>query len=596
MRIRTQFILTMVLFGIVLVAIASSEVVINQRVKSAAEQENLAWSISQKAGELSYLANNYIILPENQKLKEWQTVFASFSADVGSLRVSPGEQQALAKSMQDGAQQLALVFAGASPTPVASPPGAASDPALLRVSWGPVAAQSQALAADASALAQLLDAQGGGLETTSTIIIAVLIGIFFAYFVANFLLTQRRVLHSLAEFQNGAAVVGSGNLNFRVQAGGNDEIGDLSRAFNHMTSSLKEATATRAELEKEISERKRAEQEIIHLASFPRLNPNPIIELDARGVVLYANPAALKVFPDLEGSNAGHPVLRRVRETIAAGETGPLVLDIELDGRWYEQRVAFVESSRTFRIYFRDITARKQAEGALRQRNVELEAANKELEAFSYSVSHDLRAPLRSMEGFSSALLEDYGEKLDAQGKRYLGYVQEASDLMGRLIDDLLKLSRVTRSEMNYEQVNLSELAAGILRECALREPERKTQFDIEPDLIAHGDPSLLKLALGNLLENAWKFSGKIEVTRIEMGVLSQDEKRVFFIRDHGAGFDMTYVDKLFRPFQRLHKPAEFAGTGIGLATVQRIIHRHGGKIWAESRIGEGSTFYFTLE
>jgi PAS domain S-box-containing protein len=243
----------------------------------------------------------------------------------------------------------------------------------------------------------------------------------------------------------------------------------------------------------------------------------------------------------------------------------------------------------------RDITDRKRAEEEIKRTNAELEASNKELEAFAYSVSHDLRAPLRSMEGFSSALMEDYAEKLDEQGKKYLNYVQESSELMGQLIDDLLKLSRVTRADMNYEMVNLSGLGDTIVAELKRSEPNRKVEIKISPNINVFGDRNLLRLALENLLGNAWKFSSKCEVTSIEMGECNYNGKLTYFIRDNGVGFDMTYVDKLFKPFQRLHKASEFAGTGIGLATVQRIIRRHGGEVWAEGKVEEGATFYFTL-
>ncbi|MDZ4230801.1 MAG: ATP-binding protein, partial [Dehalococcoidales bacterium] len=231
----------------------------------------------------------------------------------------------------------------------------------------------------------------------------------------------------------------------------------------------------------------------------------------------------------------------------------------------------------------------------VRKRTAELEASNRELEAFSYSVSHDLRAPLRSMEGFSNALLEDYADKLDDRGRQYLKYVQESSDLMAQLIDDLLKLSRVTRSDMNYERVKLSEMAQKVQAQLEKSEPYREMILNIAPDITAYGDRNLLRLVLENLLGNAWKFSGKVSSPCIEMGTTEQNGKRAYFIRDNGVGFDMEYADKLFKPFQRLHKSTEFAGTGIGLATVQRIINRHGGKVWADSKVGEGTTFYFTL-
>lgn len=249
----------------------------------------------------------------------------------------------------------------------------------------------------------------------------------------------------------------------------------------------------------------------------------------------------------------------------------------------------------SFLSMFSDITERKRAEEELKRANAELVASNRELEAFSYSVSHDLRAPLRRMEGFSNALLEDYAGKLDDQGRQYLRYVQEASDLMARLIDDLLDLSRVTRTDMSYETVDLSELAQGVAAQLQKGEPQRKGTFAITTAITTQGDRNLLRLALENLLGNAWKFTGKAGAARIEVGAGERNGRQVFFVRDNGVGFDMAYADKLFQPFQRLHKSTDFTGSGIGLATVQRIVRRHGGEIWAEARVGEGATFYFTL-
>jgi light-regulated signal transduction histidine kinase (bacteriophytochrome) len=226
----------------------------------------------------------------------------------------------------------------------------------------------------------------------------------------------------------------------------------------------------------------------------------------------------------------------------------------------------------------------------------ELEQANKELEAFSYSVSHDLRAPLRSIDGFSQALLEDYEDKLEAEGKDYLRRVRAASQRMSQLIDDMLNLSRITRAEMRSENVNLSALAEAIAAEIQEAQPERQVEFVIGKDISAQGDPHLLRVVLENLLSNAWRFTSKHPRARIEFGATQQEGKPVYFMRDDGAGFDMAYVDKLFVPFQRLHTETEFPGTGIGMATVQRIIRRHGGSIWAKGEVEKGATFYFTLQ
>jgi PAS domain S-box-containing protein len=229
------------------------------------------------------------------------------------------------------------------------------------------------------------------------------------------------------------------------------------------------------------------------------------------------------------------------------------------------------------------------------QRNNEIEFINNELEAFSYSVSHDLKAPLRSVSGFSSALLEDYSDKLDEQGKQYLQKIQEPSNLMTRLIEDLMTLSQVSARDVNYDKVNLSTLAGEVISELAKTDPDHKVAITVEPEMITYGDRNLLRIVLSNLLGNAWKFSSKAAEPKIEMGVTEQNNKNVYFIRDNGAGFDMNYADKLFKPFQRLHTASDFSGTGIGLSIVQRIVHRHGGRVWAEGKPGEGATFYFTL-
>jgi signal transduction histidine kinase len=225
----------------------------------------------------------------------------------------------------------------------------------------------------------------------------------------------------------------------------------------------------------------------------------------------------------------------------------------------------------------------------------ELDASNKELEAFCYSVSHDLRAPLRSIEGFSKALEDDYTEKLDSQGKDYFKRIRRASRHMGQLINDLLNLSRITRSNLKFETVNLSAMVEKIVTDLRYLHPERKVDVIIPEEVEAEGDESLLLIALDNLLNNAWKFTKNTSHARIEFGVNHHDDKDVYFISDNGAGFEMEYVEKLFAAFQRLHNKNEFDGTGIGLATVQRIIHRHGGRIWAEGEVEHGATFYFRI-
>jgi len=249
-------------------------------------------------------------------------------------------------------------------------------------------------------------------------------------------------------------------------------------------------------------------------------------------------------------------------------------------------------------IAIRDITERKEAElvreeltHSLAMRAADLEVVNRELESFSYSVSHDLRGPLRALDGFSRALLKTADQKLDDTEKEYLQRIRGASQRMGRLIDDLLNLARISRAELDMEPVDLSHLCRLVVAELSDGKPERRVEVDIQPGLRGYGDPQLLAIALQNLIGNAWKFTEKTEGAHIHIG----QENGAFFVRDNGAGFDMAYSSKLFNAFQRLHSQDAFSGTGIGLATVKRIVNRHGGTIWAEASVDRGATFYFTL-
>lgn len=277
---------------------------------------------------------------------------------------------------------------------------------------------------------------------------------------------------------------------------------------------------------------------------------------------------------------------------------------------WVDSSISFItdENDKPVGILSvsRDITQMKETklelkrlneelEERVKERTKELEFANRELAAFTYSVSHDLRAPVRSIEGFSEAVLEDYADNLDKQGRNYLERIALAGKRMNALIEDLLKLSRVTRQELHRDTVNLSAMVEAYAVHLQEGEENREVNFIIKPDLYGKGDGALLRIALDNLIDNAWKYTIESNPAVIEFGYKEADSEKVYYVRDNGIGFDMRHAEKLFGPFQRLHDSEEYPGTGIGLSIVQRIIERHGGEVWAEAEPGRGTTFYFTL-
>ena len=404
---------------------------------------------------------------------------------------------------------------------------------------------------------------------------------------------SRRLTRPLREIANTAQAIAAGDRSRRVPIRGRDELASLGRSFNTMADQLLRALQSTETM----------------LRSVTETAHDAIIAADADGLIRFWNPGAQRIFGYGPEEVLGKPITMLmpqrfhdahragIRRYVETGEPHVVGTTVELTGRRktgaefpleLSLGAAPLDGVESFTGIIRDITERKRIQEALQRTNAELES-------FSYSVSHDLRAPLRAIHGFARILLEDHQAQLDPEARRLLGVIDQNTRRMGDLIDDLLAFSRLGRQELTTARVDMRELARGVADEMRSVEPERKLEIQIDPLPIAQGDRALLRQVFSNLLQNAAKFTRGKEPSHIEVGSRPDGNQNVYFVKDNGAGFDARYSDKLFGVFQRLHHADEFEGTGVGLAIVKRIVQRHGGKVWAEGKVGEGATFFFTL-
>jgi PAS domain S-box-containing protein len=447
-----------------------------------------------------------------------------------------------------------------------------------------------------------------GIALTGMLVIA-LVGL-----ATGFALTRR-----LQRVADAARRFSEGEVGARSKVPGKDIVATLSRDIDNMADAV-------------LAQQHSLREQGAYIELLLNSTAEAIYGVDTRGVCTFANLACVQMLGyERESDLVGKSIHELIHHTYPDGRRYPKeackvrlstlqgqVAHADDEVHWRKDGSSFPVEYWSHPMYrdglligavvtFIDITERKQAETHIRQLNAELErrvrertaqleAANKELEAFSYSVSHDLRAPLRAVDGFSQALVEDYGVQLDATGNSYLQRVRAGAQHMGALIDDMLKLARVSRAPLQPEDIDVSDMALAIMARLSEDNPTRKVELDIAEGLHGHADPGLLRIALENLLSNAWKYTAKTPEAHISLDSTRLGKETVFRIRDNGVGFDMKFADKLFGAFQRMHHKNEFEGTGVGLATVARIIHRHGGRVWAEAEPGKGATFFFTLE
>jgi len=433
-----------------------------------------------------------------------------------------------------------------------------------------------------------------GLNAIKTFIVAL-----FMFFIFDRLVVRR--LESLSDFVQKCDIknLNADKIQLSIDEKYNDEISDISHALNASYQELSRSLEQLLELKKTL------DLSIDAVIMF-RPDTYKIFYANAGASVLlgYSTQELTDMSPVDICSNMTNSVLSELASSKL--KSGSQATDMEtyflpkygnpIPVRLLLQYLQPENEAPRYVFMARDISDRVNAQIEIQASLEEARAANAELESFSYSISHDLRAPLRSIDGFSLLLLQDYGDRLDDEGKDYINRVRKSAQQMGLLIDDMLSLSQVNRGELNREEHDLSEMAWSSIRKLQEYEPGRNVNVNITPGITGWVDESLFQNLLDNLLGNAWKYSSKTSNPTIEFGVTEQGGEEIYFVRDNGAGFDMAYSSKLFNAFQRLHEADEFSGTGIGLATVSRILSRHGGRIWAEGVINKGATFYFTIE
>lgn len=687
MKIRTRIIISVVILCVIFLILAVSVFYTAQQVSRMNAQEELARKIQTGSYELGFLADDYLVYGEDRQLAQWNEKFESFSEDLSQLNAETPEQQQLVNNIRANQQRLKEIFDGVVSTRKAEKETGKTpaDQGFIALSWSRLGVQNQAMIFDASRLAELIHAESGRAQQQNTTLSFAALGVLVIVLLSAYFIFSRSVLGSLDRLQQDTRVVGAGNLDYLIDESSDDETGDLARAFNRMTASLKTVTASKAELETEVAERKKAEEALKVkntdleaayeelTATEEELRQN-YDELARNERALAASEMRLRRFydSDLIGviywNMAGQITDANDRFLSMTGYTREDLMDGRID--WAkmtppefrhrdEQSMEELKATGMNRVPFEkeyirkdgsrlpimvsgamiddqryngvaiviDITERKRAEEELlkkntdleaayeeitatgdelkklneqleervRQRTSELAAANRELESFTYSVSHDLRAPLRAIHGFSRIIMEEHAQGLNPEVRRYLEIINENGLRMGNLIDDLLTFSRTSRQSLKREMIQPGEIVKQCLAELGDEQKGRAIELDIAALPACNADPALLKIVWMNLIANAIKFTRHAPVARITIASEQKDDETMYFIRDNGAGFDMKYIGKLFGVFQRLHHAEEYEGNGVGLAIVKMIITRHGGRVWAEGEVGKGATFFYTL-
>lgn len=632
MTIRAKLAINVITLVCSFLVIMLVHIVMTERIDESARKGLVANRIVIGVSDMNTITYDYVMNPSERARQQWERKHASLGKLIASAEFKRAGERAILSRIRNDLGEAYQFFEKILENNQRTKRAPAAARALLHESndrnVAQLMARSQIMISDAYSLTRVSYEEINSLQTWSygLILIAIFIAMMIAGSISYFL--SWNISASLKTLKQGTEIIARGDLAYRLPVRGKDEIADLSRAFNEMTGRLSMSYASLAE---EIKERERARNALhaanLYTRSLIEVSLDPLITISADGKIMDVNQAMELA--------AGLPREKLIGTDFSAYFTDPQMAREGYEGvfsrgfvRDYPLAIRHVSGWITEVLYnaavykneagevqgvfaaARDVTELRAAQQALQrshdelerrveertaelqERTRQLETSNRELEGFSYSVSHDLRAPLRAIDGFSSRLIRDFKEKLGEDGARKLAAVGGNARKMGQLIDDLLCFSRLSRKEMNVTQFSMEIMAKDVWREL---NPDREIDFRTAAMIPAFGDPSLIRQVLVNLLSNAVKFTRERRPAVIEMGSCIEGGDRIYYVKDNGVGFDMRYHDKLFGVFERLHHEEDYEGTGVGLAIVQRVIHRHGGRIWAESALNEGAAFYFTL-
>lgn len=605
MKINTKLKIIAILPVSVLLIVGLVLFLTSQQINKAKEKADLSDALIKDMFEMNLLLHEYLLYHGERSQTQWQLKHDSMGKVLMAAEFKDTEGQSLLEGMRRDYQEIKVLF-----SQVVAMEGIAGSEELHEISVRRILVKTLTMVSNAKQLSVLNHAKVITVQRRADLVIVIFLAISSVVLIVVLFSISENLTRHISKFGEGVEIIAGGNFDYKVGIDTKDEIGWLSRSFDDMVSRLKESQ----------TQLRDSEQKFRNLIES---TPTGIAVSTPEGRVIEANPSLYKLlgyeseeeFLSLPATAYWHNPEERKKFRDELIEKG-MVKDFEVRVRCKDGSILWVNVNTVAQktengviciTSFLDITERKHYEEETKRLNEELairaaklETANKDLEDFSYSVSHDLRTPLRAVDGFSNIILEDYWDKLDDEGRRVLNTIRDNTKKMGQLIDDILVFSRTGRMESVLSEIDMEALTKEIIEELKATFLNRNIHFDIKPLPSARGDRAMIRRVVTNLISNAIKFTRPKEAAVVEVGV-TRDEGRgrkdeeVYYIKDNGIGFDMQYYNKLFGVFQRLHSSAEFEGTGIGLAIVKRIIEKHGGRVWADGKVDEGATFYFTL-